>query len=53
VLDVGFDRIAIPLTEYLTSRYEGFDISPAAIAWVSGKHRLALPELPLHCRGHR
>src|SRR5215211_609011 len=35
VLDIGcgVGRIAVGLTEYLTGRYEGFDISPAAIAW--------------------
>src|SRR6266498_4818050 len=35
VLDLGcgIGRMAIPLTEYLTGRYEGIDVVPRAIAW--------------------
>lgn len=35
VLDVGcgIGRMAVPLTKYLTGRYEGFDIVPEGIRW--------------------
>jgi ubiquinone/menaquinone biosynthesis C-methylase UbiE len=39
VLDVGcgIGRMAIPLTKYLTGRYEGFDIVPEGIRWCEQK----------------
>lgn len=35
VLDVGcgVGRMALPLTEFLTGRYEGFDVNPESVAW--------------------
>ena len=35
VLDIGsgIGRMAVPLVDYLTGRYEGFDIVPAGVAW--------------------
>ena len=45
VLDVGcgVGRIAIPLTGYLTARYEGFDVLPESVRWcrenISARHQ--------------
>ncbi len=35
VLDIGcgIGRMAVPLVDYLTGRYEGFDIVPSGVAW--------------------
>src|SRR5450759_2780252 len=44
VLDIGsgIGRMAVPLLDYLTGRYEGFDIVPSGVAWcqknISAQH---------------
>ena len=49
VLDVGsgIGRVAIPMTDYLTGRYEGLDVVREGVEWCSEHDHPGLPELPL------